>query len=54
MAYTTTGAGSFDFGTVGAPTLTLTASKADLLCFEAITIGGTLKLRYCGIKQGFA
>ena len=53
ISWTTTGAGSFDFGTDGAPTLTTTASKADLLCFEAISIGGTLKLRYAGIKKGF-
>lgn len=54
VTWTTSGAGSFDFGTSGAPTLTTTASKADLLCFEALSIGGTLKLRYAGIKQGFA
>lgn len=54
VTWTTTGAGSFDFGTDGAPTLTTTASKADLIAFEAISIGGTLKLRYCGIKRGFA
>ena len=53
ISWTTTGAGSFDFGTDGAPTLTTTASKADLLCFEAISIGGTLKLRYAGSKKGF-
>lgn len=54
LAYTTTGAGSFDFGAVGVPTLTTAASKADLLCFEAVSIAGTLKLRYCGIAKGFA
>jgi hypothetical protein len=54
LSWTTTGAGSFDFGNDGAPTLTTTASRADLLCFEAVSIGGTLKLRYCGIKKGFA
>jgi hypothetical protein len=48
------GSGGFDFGTTGTPTLTTTASKADLLCFEAISIGGTLKLRYMGIAQGFS
>jgi hypothetical protein len=53
LSWTTTGAGSFDFGTSGAPTLTTTASKADLLTFEAISIGGTLKLRYTGIARGF-
>lgn len=53
LTFTTTGAGSFDFGTDGAPTLTTTASKADLLGFEAISIGGTLKLRFAGIKKGF-
>lgn len=53
LSWTTTGAGSFDFGTAGAPTLTTTASKADLLTFEAISIGGTLKLRYTGIARGF-
>ena len=52
--WTTTGSGSFDFGTAGAPTLTTTASKADILCFEAVTIGGTLKLRYLGAALGFA
>lgn len=54
LSWTTSGAGSFDFGTDGAPTLTTTASRADLLAFEAITIAGTLKLRYAGIKKGFA
>lgn len=53
VTWTTSGAGSFDFGADGAPTLTTTASKADLLCFEAISIGGTLKLRFAGIKKGF-
>lgn len=54
LSWTTSGAGSFDFGALGAPTLTTTASKADLLTFEAISIGGTLKLRYAGIQKGFA
>lgn len=54
LSWTTTGSGSFDFGTSGAPTLTTTASKADLLTFDAISIGGTLKLRYTGIARGFA
>jgi hypothetical protein len=54
ITWTTSGAGSFDFGTEGQPTLTTTADKADLLCFEAISIGGTLKLRFVGIKKGFA
>jgi hypothetical protein len=54
ITWTTSGAGSFDFGVDGVPTLTTTASKADLLCFEAISIGGTLKLRHAGIKKGFA
>jgi hypothetical protein len=53
ISWTTTGAGSFDFGAAGAPTLTTTASKADLLSFEAVTIGGTLKLRYMGAAKGF-
>lgn len=51
--FTTTGAGSFDFGAVGVPVFTTTASKSDILCFEALTIAGTLKLRYCGIQKGF-
>lgn len=54
LSWTTTGAGSFDFGGAGAPTLTTTASKADIILFEAISIGGTLKLRFCGIAFGFA
>ncbi len=53
ITWTTTGAGSFDFGAVGAPTLTTTASKADLLVFEAISIAGTLKLRYVGSAKAF-
>lgn len=53
LSWTTSGAGSFDFGADGAPTLTTTASKADLVTFEAISIGGTLKLRFAGIKKGF-
>jgi hypothetical protein len=54
LAWTTTGAGSFDFGAAGAPTLTTAINKADLLCFEAISIAGTLKLRYTGIAKGFS
>lgn len=54
ITWTTSGAGSFDFGTDGAPTLTTTASKADLLEFEALSIGGTLKLRMKKITKGFA
>ncbi len=54
LSWTTTGAGSFDFGADGAPILTTTANRADLLGFEAISIGGTLKLRFVGIKRGFA
>lgn len=53
-SWTTSGAGSFDFGASGAPTLTTAANKGDMLCFEAMTIGGTLKLRYMGIAKGFA
>lgn len=52
--WTTSGAGSFDFGLLGAPTLTTTASQADLLCFEAVSIAGTLKLRFCGIQRAFS
>ncbi|MBP1064848.1 hypothetical protein JOE51_006315 [Bradyrhizobium japonicum] len=54
ISWTTTGAGSFDFGAGGAPTLTTTLNKADLLTFEAIAIGGTLKLRFSGIMRGFS
>lgn len=53
ITWTSSGAGSFDFGTDGAPTLTTTANAADLLAFEAISLGGTLKLRFAGIKKGF-
>ena len=52
--WTSSGTGSYDFGADGSPTLTTAANKADLLCFEAVSIGGTLKLRYAGIKKGFA
>lgn len=52
--FTTSGTGSFDFGATGVPTFTTTASRADLLVFESVTIAGTLKLRYCGIAKGFA
>jgi hypothetical protein len=54
ITWTTSGAGSFDFGAEGAPVLTATASRADLLGFEAVSIGGTLKLRFAGVKKGFA
>lgn len=54
LAYTTSGAGSFDFGTEGTPVLTTTIGAADCLGFEAISIGGTLKLRFMGIKRGFS
>ena len=49
----TTWNAAFDFGAAGAPTLTTTASKADLLTFEAITIATNLKMRYTGIAKGF-
>lgn len=54
LSWTTTGAGSFDLGAAGAPTLTTTLNKADLICFEAVTIAGTLKLRFMGIQKGFS
>lgn len=54
LTWTTSGAGSFDFGSDGVPALTSTGNRADLLGFEAISIGGTLKLRFVGIKRGFA
>lgn len=54
ITWTTVGSGSFDFGALGAPTLTTTASRADLLTFEAVTIAGTLRLRFSGIVRGFA
>jgi len=55
-SFTTSGVGSFDFGTDGAPTLTTTASKGDLLAFEAfrLTPGATLRMRYIGIKKGYS
>lgn len=53
ISWTTTGSGSFDFGTAGAPTLTTTASRGDLLTFEAISLNGTFKLRFIGIMRGF-
>jgi hypothetical protein len=43
---------AFDFGAAGAPTLSTGANKADLLTFEALTIG-SVKLRYTGIAKGF-
>jgi len=49
----TTWNAAFDFGAAGAPTLTTTASKADLLTFEAINIASALKMRYTGIAKGF-
>lgn len=52
--WTSSGAGSYDFGAAGVPVLTTTASRADLFGFEAVTIAGTLKLRFCGIQKGFA
>lgn len=54
LSFASSGAGSFDFGTDGAPSITTTANQASLLAFEAISIGGTLKLRFAGIKKGFA
>ena len=54
LTWTTTGAGSFDFGAAGSPTLSTAGNSADLLSFEAISIAGTLKLRYAGIAKGFA
>jgi hypothetical protein len=46
--------GCFDFGTAGAPVLTTTPSRADLLTFEALTIAGVLKMRFTGIVKGYA
>ena len=54
VTWASTGAGSYDFSAEGAPALTTTPSRADLLGFEAISIAGTLKLRFVGIKRGFA
>lgn len=54
ITWANSGAGSFDFGADGAPALTTTLNQADVLGFEAISIGGTLKLRFVGIKKGFA
>jgi hypothetical protein len=54
ITWANSGAGSFDFGADGAPALTTTLDQADVLGFEAISIGGTLKLRFVGIKKGFA
>ena len=53
LSWTTSGAGSFDFGAAGAPTLTTTAGAMDVLSFLAVTVGGTLKLRFVGIAKGF-
>jgi len=43
----------FDFGAAGAPTLSTTGNRADLLTFEALNIGG-IKMRFTGIAKGFA
>lgn len=53
LTWASTGAGSFDFGIDGPPSLSATRNFADMLGFEAVTIGGTLKLRFAGIKKGF-
>jgi len=50
----TTWNAAFDFGAAGAPTLSAAASKADMLCFEALNFGSGLKLRYMGIALGFS
>ncbi|WP_338633640.1 hypothetical protein [Afipia carboxidovorans] len=54
LSWTTTGSGSFDFGADGVPVLTTAANKADQLAFEALSIGGVLKLRYAGIRRGYS
>jgi hypothetical protein len=54
LSFATSGVGSFDFGGQIAPALSTAPNKADLLTFEAVNIGGTLKLRYTGIAVGFA
>jgi len=53
LSFTTTGQGSFDFGTDGAPTLTTASNNVDMLGFESVTIAGNVKLRFAGIKKGF-
>lgn len=55
-SWTTSGVGSIDWGSGGAPTLTTTANAADLLVFEAFRLSpvGTLRLRYCGIQKGYS
>lgn len=42
---------NFDFGTAGAPTLTTTANKHDVLTFLG---GASSKMRFIGIAKGFA
>lgn len=44
---------AYDFGTTGAPTLTTTASKADLVEFLAVKIGSSTKMRYVTCTKGF-
>lgn len=52
--FTTSGAGSFDFGDDGVPAFNTAANKATVVAFRAMTIGGTLKLRCQGARKGFA
>ncbi|MEZ5855988.1 MAG: chitobiase/beta-hexosaminidase C-terminal domain-containing protein [Hyphomicrobiaceae bacterium] len=52
--WTGTGSGSFDFGNQGPPTLSADPGTADMLTFEAIAIGGTLKLRLVAFNGGFS
>lgn len=54
VSWANSGAGSFDFGADGPPTLSTLANRADLLGFEAISVNGTLKLRFVGIRKGFS
>lgn len=54
VSWASSGAGSFDFGADGPPVLSTQSGKSDLLGFEAISLNGTLKLRFAGIRKGFA
>ena len=55
ITWTTTAstAGTFDFGTAGAPTLSTAANTTDILAFEGVTIGTFTRMRYLGIMKGF-
>lgn len=53
VSWANTGNGSYDFGDEGSPVLSTSANTADVIGFDAITIGSNTRMRYVGTKGGY-